>query len=66
MVTYYGTATSSSTRGAFALGITTPLNTFLNTIEYVTIMSAGNSIDFGDLTVTRAGTGACSNGHGGL
>jgi hypothetical protein len=66
VVAYYGTATSSSTRGVFALGLTTPLNTYINTIEYVTIMSVGNSVDFGDLSVNRIGTGALSNGHGGL
>jgi hypothetical protein len=32
---------------------------------YVQIMTTGDAVDFGDLTVAR-GTGALSNGHGGL
>jgi hypothetical protein len=38
-----------------------------NVIDYVTIMSTGNAIDFGDSTTTTTSvSGACSNGHGGL
>jgi hypothetical protein len=37
-----------------------------NTISYVTIDTAGNAADFGDLTVARSGLAACSNAHGGL
>ena len=37
----------------------------VNTMNYVQIMTTGNALDFGDLTVAR-GTGALSNGHGGL
>jgi len=61
-------ACSSSTRGVFGGGFTpTPAPaTRTNVIEYVTIMSTGNAIDFGDLTVGRNGAGTCSNGHGGL
>jgi hypothetical protein len=61
-------ACSSSTRGVFGGGITpTPAPaTRTNVIEYVTIMSTGNAIDFGDLTVGRNGAATCSNGHGGL
>ena len=36
------------------------------TIEYVTITSAGNAADFGDLNGARQGLSATSNGHGGL
>ena len=38
----------------------------MNVIEYIQIPSAGNSVDFGDLTVARANMNALSNGHGGL
>jgi hypothetical protein len=35
-------------------------------MEYVQIMTTGNTIDFGDLNnASRSGT-ACTNGHGGL
>ena len=37
-----------------------------DTIEFVTIATTGDAIDFGDLSVTVAYNGACSNGHGGL
>ena len=37
----------------------------LNTINYVQIATTGDAVDFGDLTIAR-GTGALSNGHGGL
>jgi hypothetical protein len=57
--------TSSPTRGVFAGG-NRPSPTRTSVIDYVTIMSTGNAIDFGDLTQARSGTGACSNGHGGL
>ena len=59
---------SSSTRGIFAGGDpgTAPLTPKVNIIEYVTIMSTGNAVDFGDLTVGKLHMGSCSNGHGGL
>ena len=38
----------------------------LNNIEFVTIASTGNSLDFGDLTVTRYSGGAGSNNTRGL
>jgi hypothetical protein len=48
-----------ATGGAFPAGS--------NVIDYVSIMSLGNAVDFGD-TSTGAPLGAagCSNGHGGL
>jgi hypothetical protein len=61
------TACSSSTRGIFGGGNTpTPSATFINVIEYITISSTGDAIDFGDLTQQRTASSACSNGHGGL
>ena len=35
-------------------------------IDYVTIATPGNAIDFGDLSVARYATGACSDGTKGL
>ena len=57
-----GGGCASPTRALFG-GAYTP--SALNTINYVQIMTTGNALDFGDLTIAR-GTGALSNGHGGL
>ena len=57
-----GGGCASPTRGVFG-GAYSP--SALNTINYVQIMTTGDAVDFGDLTVAR-GTGALSNGHGGL
>ena len=57
-----GGGCASPTRGVFG-GAYSP--SAVNTINYVQIMTTGNALDFGDLTVAR-GTGALSNGHGGL
>jgi hypothetical protein len=35
-------------------------------IDYVTIASAGNALDFGDLSYPNLLVAACSNAHGGL
>lgn len=52
-------------RGIFFGGVTTyPSAT--NTIDYVNILSAGNATDFGDLSVTRWGGGACSSSTRGI
>ena len=45
-------------------GATTPSK--INNIDYFTIATTGNAVDFGDRTITGAAAGACSNGHGGL
>lgn len=60
--------TSSSTIGLFAGGTDSSGSSggFYNTISYVTIATAGNATDFGDLTVGRYALGACSAVHGGL
>ena len=55
----FSSATSSPTRGLFAMGNTNP--TYVNTVEYVTISTQGNSATFGDLTTIRAVSGAFSN-----
>jgi len=63
-------AMSSSTRAVFAGGQPVPaFSGNSNVIDYVTIMSLGNAIDFGDLTTNSGGaegTAGLSNGHGGL
>ena len=61
-------AAASSTRATFAGGGTGPGPTAINVIDYVTIMSIGNAIDFGDLTASQARQtlSGVSNGHGGL
>jgi hypothetical protein len=62
-----GTA-ASSTRGLFAGGYTnTPAtNTRSNVIDYITIASEGNSIDFGDRTTTTTEMCGCSSQTRGL
>lgn len=64
---HLGTA-ASSTRGLFAGGYTnTPAtNTRSNVIDYITIASEGNSIDFGDRTVTTTEMCGCSSQTRGL
>ena len=57
-----GGGCASSTRVVFG-GAYSP--SALNTMNYVQIMTTGDAVDFGDLTIAR-GTGALSNGHGGL
>ena len=38
----------------------------VNTMNMVTIMTEGDAVDFGDLTVARNNLTATSNAHGGL
>lgn len=54
----------STNRGLFGGGFIYPGSTFENTIDYVTINSTGNAINFGDLSVTRSHMASCSNGEG--
>ena len=54
---------ASSTRGAWGGG--NP-DSAVNTINYVTILTEGDAVDFGDLTQARGGLSACSNANGGL
>ena len=51
-------ACSSSTRGLFGGGYTP---TVLNAIDYITIATLGNAINFGDLTQARNYISACSS-----
>ena len=48
-------------RGLIAGGLNEGSN-FINTIEYITISTPGNAIDFGDLTIQRTNGGTVSNG----
>ncbi len=53
---------SDSTRGTFSGGF----DPFRNVIEYITMASEGNTIDFGDLTGVRAYAGSASSSTRGL
>ena len=57
---------NSSVRGVFAGGYaSSPTTTAFNIIEYVTISTTGDALDFGDLTVARNRTvGACNSTRG--
>ncbi len=57
-----GSCFGNHTRVCYAGGLTP---TMYNTIEFVTISTAGNAQDFGDLT-GGGGTNAASSGHGGV
>ena len=58
---------SSSTRAIFAGGRgDAPGYSYIGTIDYVEIVTTGNATDFGDLTVARAGLGACSSSTRGV
>ncbi len=60
-------ATSNGTRGVFGGGFNgSPVNDAVNIIDYVTIASAGNATDFGDLSIVKRDLGAVSDSHGGL
>ena len=60
-------STSSSTRGVYAGGANTPGNIAVNTIEYLTLATFGNTQNFGDLSVAkRTEGGGTSNGIRGV
>lgn len=56
---------SSSTRGVFGGGFVLGY-TNSNVIDYITIASAGNATDFGDLVVATQALGACSSSTRGV
>ena len=63
----FGCCFSNATRGILGGGITgTNPTTPLNTIDFITIASTGNTIDFGDLSRTNArhAASACSSTRG--
>jgi len=53
--------TSSSTRGLFICGESQPSGTKLNTIQFITIATTGNTTDFGDNAFTVRSLAACNN-----
>jgi hypothetical protein len=58
---------ASSTRGIWGGGISPVSNpASINTIQYVTISSIGNSQDFGDLTRAHSGLSGCSSSTRGV
>jgi len=65
----YGGTCSSPTRGIFGIGEAPAPIGFVNTLEYVTIASTGDSQDFGDLLGSGTGSwgsATTSDAHGGL
>jgi len=62
-----GGGASSKTRGLFCGGYQYPGSVIQkNEVDFVTIASAGNATDFGDLTTNRRNMDACSDSNGGL
>ena len=59
-------AASSSIRVVFAGGSGGAEGDPFNTMDYVTVATTGNALDFGDLTVAKNSVAGCSNAHGGL
>ena len=57
-----GLSDGTAQRGVFA-PITTGNS---NEMDYITIETEGNAIDFGDLPYDNQQCTGCSNGHGGL
>ena len=58
---------SNQIRGIFAGGFEEPSSANVNTIDYITIATAGDAIDFGDLSAESWSQAAsCSDSHGGL
>ena len=58
-------ACSDGTKGVWGGGYSDALGD-VNRIEYITVASTGNSLDFGDLTVTRSAPSASANGTRGV
>ena len=59
--TYHPLTGGNSTRLLIAGGNTSPGNVFTNDIQYITIASLGNSVEFGDLTGNRAANPGCAS-----
>ena len=55
---------SSPIRGVYAGGLNPSSAT--NSMEYISLQTEGDSVDFGDLTVAGYGVYGLSNAHGGL
>lgn len=64
---YWTSSHASSTRGVWGGGAVSPTSpNKTDRIDYVTIASTGNAIDFGNLDSSRYGLGSCSNQTRGL
>ena len=62
-------ACSSAIRGVFGGGFIDPTQyswVTNNTIDYITLATTGNALDFGDLTLTRATLASCSSATRGV
>jgi hypothetical protein len=68
VVRAYNGGCSNSVRGIFAGGLTPSpaANTLVNTIDYITISTLGNAVDFGDFSTVKFDSGGCSNSIRGL
>ncbi len=62
----FGAGTSDKTRGIRVGGYITPSNANTDTMDYVSISTEGNAVDFGNLTSARRSFQCTSNDHGGL
>ena len=58
-----GSGASNSTRGVFALG---NAPTYTDSIDFITIFTGGNGLNFGDLTQSRDQLGSCASTSRGL
>ena len=63
---FYANGTSNATRGIFCGAYTYGPATGYNIIQFITISTAGDSQDFGDLSAAAWGCNATSDSHGGL
>jgi len=63
---YTAGAAASGTRCVTIGGANVPSYGMYNTMEYVEIMTTGNTVDFGDLNFSGYYISGMSNGHGGL
>ena len=58
---HYGAGCASAVRGIFAAGRDENPAGPINTIDFITISTLGNTLEFGDLTTIRFGFSGCSN-----
>ena len=63
---FYANGTSNATRGIFCGAYTYGPATGYNIIQFITISTAGDSQDFGELSAAAWGCNATSDSHGGL
>ena len=56
----------TQTRGFFGGGNAFPSQTHYNQIEYVSMYSGGQALDFGDMVVRAYAAAGVTNSHGGL